>query len=101
MVASDPVTDRFGPRSTPVRSAPVTCGGADAAVAADPAISPTGRLFIRLQASATIAPAIQLVAAAELRAAICSTTLARSIAPVRANPSTITKKAPTRRSRLH
>ena len=67
----------------------------DEAPTADPAISPTGRLFMRLQATATIAPATQLVAAVEPCVSACSIRPSCSIAPVRASPSTITKSPAT------
>ena len=56
---------------------------------------------MRLQASATMMPATQPVAAVEPSAASCSARPARSITPVRANPSTITKRPPTSGSTLH
>src|ERR1700693_1058504 len=58
MVASDPVTERFGPRSTPIRIAPVTCAGTCAAWLTVAAISPAGRLLTRFDAKATTTPAI-------------------------------------------
>src|SRR5258708_21038719 len=56
MVAREPVTDRLGPRSTPIRSAPVTCGDNCAPLATEPAISPSGKLLIKLQRAATKLP---------------------------------------------
>jgi hypothetical protein len=60
MVAREPVTEKFGPRSTPTRTALATGVGAWATVSAEPAIRPAGRLLMRLQATAMTAPEIQL-----------------------------------------
>src|ERR1700681_1002587 len=65
MVAREPVTDRLGPRSTPIRIAPVICAGTCAAVRVVAAIKPIGRLFTRFDAIATTMPAIQDAACGE------------------------------------
>jgi hypothetical protein len=58
MVASEPVTERFGPRYAPIRIAPVTCCGTWAAWLVVAAISPIGKLLMRFDAMATPTPAI-------------------------------------------
>ena len=57
IVASDPVTDRLGPRSTPMSTAPVSSGDACAPPATVPAINPSGRLLTTLHSTATRLPA--------------------------------------------
>src|SRR5450432_4159040 len=53
IVAREPVTERLGPRSTPIRMALETAGGTPVALTAEPAKRPAGKLFIKLEASAT------------------------------------------------
>jgi hypothetical protein len=48
--------DRFGPRSTPIRAAPAIFEGTWSAAITEPAMMPTGKLFIRLHASARTRP---------------------------------------------
>ena len=52
MVASDPVIERFGPMSTPISTASTTRCGACACTSVELAMSPAGRLLIRLLATA-------------------------------------------------
>src|SRR5664279_4642193 len=65
MVASDPVTDRFGPRSMPMATALWTTGSTPAPMTTEPAIRPAGRLFMRLHANATMVPAAMAAAVDE------------------------------------
>ena len=95
MVASEPVTDRFGPRSMPTSTAPVTAEGACAACTAVPAISPAGRLFRTLHASASTIPAPQAVPCADRAAASCSRLASWSSSPVRPSASTSTNNPAT------
>jgi hypothetical protein len=69
LVASDPVTDRFGPRSTPISTAPTTSGGGCYAITTEPPISPTGKLFIGLEATPTVIPAPHVAPMMELASA--------------------------------
>lgn len=62
IVASEPVIDRFGPRSTPISMASITRSGLCACNAAALAASPAGRLLIALLPSAMASP--DVVAAA-------------------------------------
>src|ERR1700737_4919936 len=57
IVASEPVTDRLGPRSTPINIPLVTCRGTSALWLTVAATKPVGRLFIRFEARATMMPA--------------------------------------------
>jgi hypothetical protein len=59
MVASEPVTEKLGPRSTPISTALAMGVEACAAESAEPAIRPAGKLLIRLQTMAMTAPEIQ------------------------------------------
>src|ERR1700737_299481 len=57
IVASEPVTERLGPRSTPINIPLVTCRGTSAFWLTVAATKPAGRLFIRFEARATMMPA--------------------------------------------
>src|SRR5258706_5613140 len=57
IVASEPVTERLGPRSTPINIPLVTCRGTSALWLTVAATKPVGRLFIRFEAIATMMPA--------------------------------------------
>ena len=61
MVASDPVIDRFGPRSTPIKSESTTPADGFAWAMAELAIRPAGRLFVRLLPRARATPAMPAV----------------------------------------
>src|SRR3974390_2936475 len=56
MVAREPVTEKFGPRSTPIRIAATTEAGRWSLAATEPATRPTGRLLAMLAASAVEMP---------------------------------------------
>ncbi len=66
MVASEPVTERFGPTSTPIKIALLISSGTFAACTAFPAINPAGRLFITLLINAMPAPLIHVVLTRDL-----------------------------------
>src|SRR5882762_6764 len=96
MVAREPVTDRLGPRSTPIRSAPVTCGDNCAPLATEPAISPSGKLLIKLQRAATTLPVTNEVAFGAAAALVGSKVISGFSAPVPSTASTSTKSPATR-----
>ena len=75
--------------------------GRFAAAAAEPAISPAGRLFIRLLATATMVPAPSAVAGNDSSVAACSHWLSAPRTPVRPNPSTRTNRPATSGSTSH
>src|SRR5665213_2342925 len=56
IVASEPVTERLGPRSTPINSPLVTCTGTSALWLTVAATRLVGRLLRRFDAKATTAP---------------------------------------------
>src|SRR6267378_1753632 len=95
MVASEPVTERLGPRSTPISIAPATCGGTCAAWLAAAAIRPTGRLLMRLEATATTMPATHDVVCGDAAAASCRLVASADNTPVRFNPATTTNRPGT------
>ena len=64
-VASDPLMDRFGPRSMPISSAAVVPADRSAMPASVPAMRPAGRLLTRLPATAAPTPAAQGAAPAQ------------------------------------
>ncbi len=51
-VAKDPVTERFGPKSTPISTASRMCAGAENAWIAPPASNPDGKLLTRFDSTA-------------------------------------------------
>src|SRR3981081_859388 len=69
-VASEPVTERLGPRSTPINIPLVTCRGASALWLTVAATRPVGRLFIRFEARATMVPAPKEASRGEYAAAL-------------------------------
>src|SRR5258705_4528116 len=101
MVASEPVTERLGPRSTPIRIAPTTYGGTCAAWLVVAAIKPIGRLLTRLEATATTMPATHDVACGDVAAASCRLRASADNAPVRFNPAATTNRPATSGSTLH
>ncbi len=101
MVASEPVTDRLGPRSMPIAIAERTSAGIGPELAAVPATRPAGRLFIRLDANATIAPAPHAVARGAAWAAARRVSVRAAIRPVWPTPATSTNRPATRASTLH
>ena len=60
MVASEPVTERLGPRSTPMRTALAMRPWVWEAWMVAPAIRPSGRLLTRLLAMPTVKPTTRL-----------------------------------------
>src|SRR3984957_18356341 len=88
IVASEPVTERFGPRSTPIRTAPVICCDACAACVVVAAINPVGRLLIRFETRAATMPPPQDVACGETSAARLSRSASAGSTPVWFSPST-------------
>src|ERR1700733_4385866 len=101
IVASDPVTERFGPRSTPIKIACVTTLLPCECRIAAPLINPTGKLFIPFESNATADAAtpfaIQL-AQAEMR---CTPSIPIRSSPPFCNASTITKSPATSGSTDH
>jgi len=65
MVAREPVMERFGPKSIPIKTALFTISGRCPGCTALAAIRPVGRLFMRLQVKATIPPLPQTVTVTE------------------------------------
>src|SRR5258708_14067931 len=57
IVASEPVTERLGPRSTPINIPLLTCTGTSAFWLPVPPTKPVRRLFIRFEARAPMMPA--------------------------------------------
>src|SRR5882757_8030494 len=70
IVASEPVTERLGPRSTPINIPLVTCSGTSALWLTVAAIKPVGRLFIRFEERATMLPAPKEASRGEVAATL-------------------------------
>ena len=68
IVAGEPVTERFGPRSTPTSSAPVACAGNCAELATVAAMSPMGGFLMRFDPKATAVPPSSAAVAGAFRA---------------------------------
>src|SRR5882757_10315741 len=100
MVAREPVTDRLGPRSAPISSAPVTCGANCAPLATEPAISPSGKLLIKLQRTATTLPVTSEVAFGAAAALVGNKVISGFSTPVASTASTRTKSPATKGNTL-
>src|SRR5882757_7980730 len=88
IVASEPVTERLGPRSTPINIPLVTCRGTLALWLTVAATKPVGRLFIRFEAKATMMPAPKEASRGEYAATSRSICVAEFKIPICATPAT-------------
>jgi hypothetical protein len=114
MVASDPVTDRFGPRSTPMSTALATCRGTCEAEATEPANRPAGAGGRHGISAVAVAPAPAVVmvpasgepAVASERSSSSSTSIESGPAATRASthrlvrPPTITTRFAVRSGQI-
>jgi len=91
IVASEPVIERLGPRSTPIRAASVIRDEACAVLKMERAIKPAGRLLIALLTIATMPPTLAAAAASE-GAALRSASANVTTTPVCPTASTKTKR---------
>src|ERR1039458_2260274 len=95
IVASEPVTERLGPRSTPIRIACATTVVSCACRIAAPLIRPTGKLFIPFESNATTRAAVPLATQRVVSASARSPVSPKRRRPAFCNASTMTKRPAT------
>src|SRR5207249_8452908 len=89
------VTERFGPRSTPISIALMTGGGRWSLTAIEPATRPTGRLLAMLSAIEVTIPTPQAAWVGDFSIPACRSALRWPIVPVFTSASTITNSPAT------
>jgi len=82
IVASEPVTERLGPRSIPISMALFIVSETCALCNTLPVIRPAGRLFITLQSSATPMPIAQAVLVTDCSAPVLRSAVSQRVTPV-------------------